>query len=119
MECVEIAITGLRVYAHHGVMSQETAVGNEFVINVNILYPAQDAIENDNLDATLNYATAIDLIRETMRTPSALLEHAAGRIRKALLHHFPLIRGGTVQLCKPYAPVGAQIESVSVKLNLR
>ena len=34
-----IEVNALRVYAHHGVMPQERAVGNEFEVTVHVKYP--------------------------------------------------------------------------------
>ncbi len=115
---IVIEVTGIHVYARHGVMPQEGLVGNEFVVDLSVEYPADDAVERDDLDGTLNYAEAIELVRKEMTEPSRLLEHVAGRIRMALKQRWPLIRGGYVRVCKPNAPVGAQVDNVCVKLYL-
>ncbi len=118
-DTVVIEIRGLRVYANHGVMPQERKVGNIFIVDVRAEYPAAEAVEHDALSGTMNYAETIALIKDIMATPSALIEHVAGRIRAALLERWPLIRGGIVRVSKPEPPVECEIGSVSVSVKLR
>ncbi len=118
MEHVTIEINRLRVYAHHGVMPQERTIGNDFEVSVKLLYPASDAIANDNLDGTLNYAEVCAEIKSVMAEPSALLENVCGRLRNALSLRFPLITQGTIKVAKLMPPIpGIQMESVAVELT--
>lgn len=118
MEFVTIEINRLRIHAHHGVMTQERTVGNDFEVSVKLLYPADEAITHDNLDGTLNYAEACDEIRRIMAEPSALLENVCGRLRHALCQRFPNIKNGTVRVAKLMPPIpGVQLENVAVELS--
>lgn len=114
---VTIDVTGIHVYARHGVMLQEREVGNEFVVDLQLEYEAQEAIENDRLDGTINYAEAVEMVRKEMQEPSELLENVAGRIRNAVVKRWRGICGGYVRVSKPNAPVGAQVDNVSVTLR--
>lgn len=115
---ITIDVTGIHVYARHGVMPQEREVGNEFVVDLRLLYEAQAAMENDALDGTINYAEAIEIVRKEMQQPSQLLEHVAARIRNAIMKRWSGICGGYVRVSKPNAPVGAQVDNVSVTIGL-
>lgn len=118
METVTIEINRLRIHSRHGVYAQERIVGNEFEVNVRLVYPAEDAVRTDNLEATLNYAEACDIIKHVMSEPSALLEHVCGRIRAALLERFPLISRGSIRVAKLNPPVeSTRLESVAVELT--
>lgn len=113
-----IEIDGLRIWARHGVMPQERAVGNEFEVSVAFDYPpALKAVETDNVDDTLNYAVVIEIIRDVMAEPSALLEHVAGRIKDAVLERFPEIASGRITVSKPAPPVSAQIAAARFTLS--
>lgn len=112
-----IDVTGIHVYARHGVMPQERTVGNEFVVDLRLEYQAQSAVMDDSLEGTINYAEAIDVVRKEMQCPSQLLEHVAARIRAALIERWGGISGGYVRVSKPNAPVGAQVDNVSVTLR--
>ncbi|MBQ8773344.1 MAG: dihydroneopterin aldolase [Muribaculaceae bacterium] len=112
-----IEINRLRVYAHHGVMPQETTVGNVYEVSVGLSYPIEKAMLNDDIQSTLNYAHAVAIITKVMEEPSKLLEHVAHRIHKALTEKWPLISGGYIKITKISPPIPAQIESVSIKIE--
>lgn len=112
-----ITIKGLRVFARHGVMAVERAVGNEFVVDAVLYYDAAAAMGSDSLDNALNYANAITLISEVMQTPSQLLENVANRIINKMCQVFPNITHGTVTVTKVRPPVSAQLDGVSFSAN--
>lgn len=114
---VTIEVTGLHLYARHGVLPQERVVGNEFVVDLALELDAAEAVEHDRLEGTVNYAEAVELVREQMAEPVQLLEHLAGKIRLAIKDRWPMVRGGYVRVSKPHAPVGAQVDNVSVSLR--
>lgn len=116
MKC-SIEINGLRLFALHGVMEQERLVGNLFEVTVEIFYPFQQAVKEDNLEGTLNYAAAVDVIRSEMEIPSLTLEHVAGRICRTLMEKFPLIEGGSVKITKLTPPIAAELDGVAVKIS--
>lgn len=112
-----IEIDSLRLFARHGVAAQERAVGNIFEISLSVNYPLDGAVENDDLGATLDYGTVIQLIKREMEIPSMLLEHAAGRIVSALRREFPAISSGRIKVTKITPPCGVEVKGVSVILE--
>ncbi len=113
-----ITIDRLRLRAFHGVGSQERRVGNVFEITVSLVYPpALKAVVSDNVDDTLNYADAVEIIRKVMSEPSDLLEHVAGRIRSALLSAYPAIESGRISVVKLAPPVSAEMGAAAFTLE--
>lgn len=107
MDCMEISLQGLNIYARHGVMEQERKVGNRFVVDISLSYPpALEAGRTDTLDSTINYAELAAIIKETMETPSLLLENVAVRIRHAVMSRWPETAAGKITVRKPAAPIG-------------
>ncbi len=113
MESIEIK--NLRITGHHGVLEQERRVGNEFSIDITVrLADVADAMENDTLADTVNYAEIVAIVKQQMAMPSKLLEHVAARIRKAICDTYPdKISGGSVTVAKLAPPIPAQLEYVS------
>lgn len=110
-----IEINNLRIYAYHGVLKQENRIGNYFDVSIKINYPISQAMANDNLTQTLNYAEVIDIIKNTMQTPSYLIENAIERIKNTLLAKFPLIKGGHIKIEKLSPPIpNVQLQSVAI-----
>lgn len=113
MAKAEILIERLRIRTNHGVFAQETVVGNVFEVSLRLSYPpALEAMADDNLGHSLNYAEVIGIVKTVMATPSQLLEHVVGRIRAAILEAYPAIDGGEITVRKLTPPVSAQLDSV-------
>ena len=102
-----IHLRQVRFHAFHGVMPQERQVGAEFVLDLKVGYPLQQAMQSDEVADTLNYAALYDLVAREMQQPSKLLEHVAGRIAEAIGKAFPLVTSIDLELTKQNPPMGA------------
>lgn len=99
-----ITVRDIEVTAHHGVMPQERAVGNEYLVTVTVRYDGRRAVLSDDINHTVNYAAIVDIVHAAMYRPSALLEHVAGRIAAAIVETFPAVTSGTVEVTKKHPP---------------
>ena len=108
----------MHFFAYHGVLPQESLVGNEFVINLTLQVDISLAMQSDEVEDTVNYAEVYEAVKQEMQQPSKLLEHVAGRIAHRLLHDFPLIQQVDIVVEKLNPPLGADIHSAAVKLVL-
>lgn len=106
-----ISIDGLRIFARHGVMPQETAGGNVFELDIRLSFPCRKAMECDTLEDTVNYAEVVEIAKAEMAVPSRLLEHVVGRIRDAVIRRFPQITGGRIALRKMRPPISAELHA--------
>ena len=70
----KIELEKMRFYAYHGVMPQETKVGNDFVVDLILTAPLEQAVKSDELDDTINYAAVYAVVKEQMDIPSKLIE---------------------------------------------
>lgn len=112
-----VEIEGLTVRALHGVDAMERDVPGEFRLDVRLDYDASEAMRTDDIAAAINYAAAIEIIRSEMSVPSRLLEHAAARVRDALVAAMPQISGGRIRLAKLHPPVSAQLAACAFVLE--
>lgn len=126
----DVQLHGLRFYAYHGVLPQERTVGGWYTVDVrlSLLDEGQQiaadveevpagAVFRDELGATVNYAEVYALVEREMAQPSALIEHVAGRILKALFEEFALVQTATVSVRKDNPPMGADCAGCSVTLS--
>ena len=116
MEC-RVEINGLRLFARHGVMEQERVVGNLFEVSASLVYPFGQAMSDDDIAGTLNYAEAVEVIKEQMDIPSKTLENVLFRLKTALSDRFPLISSGTLTIAKITPPISAELRDVAVKIS--
>ena len=115
----KIEILGLRLYGHHGVLEQERVVGNEFTVDVTILFPIKVGVENDELSSTLNYAEVVEVVKREFTHPARLLETVVLRIARTLLSQWPEICGGSVGVTKLAPPIpGISVSMVKVTTDI-
>lgn len=113
-----IRLEGLRFHAFHGVLKQERTVGGSYTLDLALhLADAATAIQHDQLDGTVNYAEVYEVVNREMAVPSALLEHAAGRILEAVFTAFPSVDKACIALRKDNPPMGADCKGCSVELE--
>jgi dihydroneopterin aldolase len=112
-----IELRGLKFYAYHGVLPQETRVGNHYIVGVALTVSLAKAMISDDLGDTIDYAGVYTVIKQEMAVPSKLLEHVAGRILHSLKRHFPQLTGIKLSISKLNPPVGGDIHSASVVLE--
>ena len=116
--CVQLE--EMRFHACHGVMAQERVVGGDFTVSVKLFVTdAGAAVTDDRLEGTVNYASVYELVREQMALPSALIEHVAGRIGRALTARFKKIEKAVVTVRKVNPPMGADCSGAAVTLHVR
>ena len=113
---ISIALEGVVLHAFHGVFEQETAVGNDFRIDIEVEVPVTDGMRADSLDGTLSYADLYEVCVAEFATPSRLLEHVALRIADALRSRYPQILSGHLCISKLHPPIPRFDGSASVAL---
>ena len=112
-----ISLRNIRFHAFHGVMPQERRVGGDFLVNLRVGYPLEQAMQSDEVGDTLNYAALYEVVKAEMMQPSNLLEHVAGRIADAIVKHFPQVTSIDLALTKQNPPMGADCDGAGVEIH--
>ncbi|MBO4820111.1 MAG: dihydroneopterin aldolase [Prevotella sp.] len=112
-----VFIKNMRFHARHGVLEQESSVGGEFLVTVEVKADIQKAFHSDRVEDTINYATIYEIVKTEMNTPSALLEHVAARMAEAILQEFESALDVMVEIMKTNPPMGAQCEGAGVRAS--
>ena len=107
----------VRFQAFHGVLPQERKVGGDYLLNLRVGYPIAQAIADDDVNSTLNYAELYEIVKREMQVPSNLLEHVAGRIAKAVENTFPQVTSIDLTLIKENPPIGADSRGAGVEVH--
>ena len=114
---ITIELDAMKFYAYHGILPQETRVGNYFIVNVSYAFFSAKACSTDDLNDTISYADVYNVIKTTMEHPSKLLEHLTARISKALKSAFPQISYLKIRVSKMNPPLGGEVQSASVTIQ--
>lgn len=113
-----ICIRELEVYAHHGVFPEETRLGQKFFVNATLYTQLRAAGTEDDLSLSTDYGRVCQTIHSFLTEHTyKLLEAAAEHLAQQLLLDFPGIRGLTLEIRKPSAPIPLPVSSVSVAVT--
>ncbi|WP_022720073.1 dihydroneopterin aldolase [Rhodopseudomonas sp. B29] len=113
-----IFIRGLVIHARHGVMEHETAVGQRFVIDLDLTADLSESSRTDRLADTVSYSNVVASATAAFKDDNyRLLERAAGAVADAILADFPKITTVRVTVHKPHAPIPAIFDDVGVTLT--
>lgn len=114
-----IRIKGVRGFGYHGVLPEERAQGQEFVVDVVLGLTTKRAAATDDLGDTVDYADVAGRVHGfIVGEPMSLLETLAVRIAKDCLKDFA-VQVVEVTVHKPSAPVEVPVEDISVRVTRR
>lgn len=114
----EIRLAGIEAWGRHGVLAHERELGQRFVVDLRLELDLAAAAASDDLGDTVDYAQVATTVRDIVAGPPCdLLEAVAGRVLDAVLAVDDRVRGATVTVHKPDAPVGVPVDDVSVTLH--
>ncbi len=112
-----IALRGLRVRGHHGVLPDERRDGQDFVLDAVLSVDIRAAAAGDDLTATVDYgALAARLADAVRRDPVDLIETLAERLAAVCLED-PRAHAVELTVHKPQAPVGLPFTDVAVTVR--
>lgn len=111
-----IRLHDIHVYAHHGCWAEETVIGGEYTVDVELHYDFTEAAQQDDLTKTIDYVEVKEIVYSEMAVPAKLIETVAYKIHQKLTSTFPAIEKCSVRITKINAPMGGQVRAVSVEI---
>lgn len=117
-ELDRINIRNLEVFGRHGIFPEENRLGQKFIINATLYVSTREAGLKDDLTKSVHYGEVSHFMTNYMTEHTfGLIEAAAERMAEAVLLHFPLLQQITLEISKPWAPIGLPLEAVSVEIT--
>lgn len=111
----KIEIKDLRLRTIIGIHDWEREHKQDVIVNIEIFYDAQKAIESDRIEDTVDYkAITKKIIKEVEASDFFLLEKLAGMILKITMEN-SIVEEATVRVDKPFALRFA--DSVAIELR--
>lgn len=109
-----IRLHNVRVYATHGCLKEETIIGSDYLVQLEVKADLQKAAQTDELSDTVDYVHLNRIIKEEMAIPSKLLEVVAKKINTRILDEIPAVEYTKVCVAKINPPIGGDVASVEV-----
>ncbi len=112
-----LAITGVEVFAHHGVFDFERRDGQKFVIDLILGLDTTPAAASDDLKDTVDYGSVVARVVESAASePVDLIETLAQRLADVVLRE-PGLEWVEITLHKPSAPIDATFDDVALTIT--
>ena len=113
-----ITISELEIFAFHGVLKEENALGQKFLITAELYMDVTEAAGEDNISKSINYAQVCKEIDTYLRANTfKLIETMADRLAKHLLISYKALDKVSVTVKKPWAPILMTLDTVSVSVE--
>ena len=114
----KIHIKNLEVFARHGVFPEENVLGQKFVVSAVLYTSTREAGRADDLAKSIHYGEVSQFVTEFMEQNTfKLLETVAERLAEELLLRTEHLEKVSLEIKKPWAPVGLPLETVSVEIE--
>lgn len=113
-----IHINDMEFYGYHGVLPEETKLGQRFRLTVSLALDLKLAGQTDELDYTVHYGEVYETCRQVVEGESKkLIEAVAEDVASTILKQFPLVQSLRVQFVKPDPPIRGHYQSVAVDIT--
>ncbi|HAA7366628.1 TPA_asm: dihydroneopterin aldolase [Listeria monocytogenes] len=114
----KIYLNELVFYGYHGVLAEETKLGQTFRVSLILGLSTKKAGISDSVDDTVSYAEVYETVKEIVEgTPFKLIEALAEKIATEVLTGYPLLEEVTVKLIKTNPPIPGHYDSVAVEIE--
>ncbi len=112
-----IKVENIRVFAYHGCLKEETKIGSDYRVDLQVEANLQTSAKTDKLTDTVDYVFLNRIIKQEMLIASHLLETVAKRILDRIFNEDKLVKKATVWISKLNPPIGGDVEKVTIKMT--
>lgn len=108
----------LAFFGYHGVMKEETTLGQKFFLDIEIYTDLKKAGKSDAVEDTVHYGEVYNIIKDIVENKRfKLIEALAENIAEVLLENFIKIQEINIIVRKPEAPIAGIFDHVGVDIR--
>ena len=113
-----IHVRDMQFFGYHGVLQEETVLGQRFRASVSLAVDIKKAGETDNLEHTVSYVGVYDICKEVIEgKPYKLIEAVAETIASRILSQYEgQVMGCRIEVIKPDPPIPGHYKEVAVEI---
>ena len=112
-----IKLKNIRTYSFHGCLVEESKIGSDYSVDLEIKTDMRKSMETDELEDTVDYVHLNKIVREEMAIRSKLLEHVAHRIVQRVFREIASVSRIIVAVSKINPPIGGDVDAVTIQLE--
>ncbi|OAZ03401.1 dihydroneopterin aldolase [Flavobacterium succinicans] len=113
----KIKLNNIRTFSYHGCLIEESKIGSEYRVDLEIETDLTQSALSDQLKDTVDYVLLNRIVMEEMAIRSALLEHVTHRIIVRAMKEVPTITKIEVAVSKINPPIGGDVEAVTIIMS--
>lgn len=87
-----IQVNNIKLYAFHGCLEEESKIGSDYRVDVEVKVDLKKSAKTDELSDTVDYVHLNHIVKEEMAIRSKLLEEVAQRILDRSFKELRMIR---------------------------
>ena len=112
-----IKLKNIRTFSYHGCLVEESKIGSEYSVDLEIKTDLRKSSVSDELADTVDYVLLNQIVVEEMAIRSKLIEHVAHRILLRIFNEIPEISRINIAVSKINPPIGGDVEAVTVEME--
>lgn len=112
-----IKLKNIRTFSYHGCLLEESKIGSEYSVDLEIKTDLRKSCMSDQLTDTVDYVLLNSIVREEMAVRSKLLEHVAYRIITRIFREIPEVSRINLAVSKINPPIGGDVELVTIEME--
>lgn len=112
-----IKLTNIRTFSYHGCLDEESKIGSDYSVDLEIKTDLRKSAASDKLEDTVDYVLLNKIVVEEMAVRSNLLEHVAHRIIVRIFAKIPAVSRILLAVSKLNPPIGGDVEAVTVTME--
>ena len=112
-----IKLKNIRTYSFHGCLVEESKIGSDYSVDLEIKADMRKPMETDELEDTVDYVHLNTIVMEEMAVRSKLLEHVAHRIVQRVFREIASVSRIIVSVSKINPPIGGDVEAVTIQIE--
>lgn len=114
----KIRINNMSFHTYNGVFPEEKRMGQRLEIDVELTYPIEEQVKNDDLTETVSYADVYDTIeRFVLNHNYNLIESLANNVLQTLLADYPMITEITLKVRKYSVPIAGIFDNIEIEVS--
>jgi len=114
----KVLLSNLGFYGYHGVLKEESILGQKFFIDIELYLNTKKAGTTDNMYDSVSYAEVYEVVKDiTENKRFNLIEALAENIAINVFDKFVLVQEVMVRVRKPEAPVSGIYDYFGVEIR--
>lgn len=110
----KISVNQLKIDGYHGLYEFEKINGNQFVVDIHVLYFYQPQKEAWKIENTIDYADLAKMAIEVFQTKTDLLETLCDKILLNILEQYSFLQSIEIHIQKLNPPLNYKMASTGV-----